>query len=58
MTPQEKQIIISVLNTLTHVSYSALVEVRKINNATSQDIELLESNRIAVLELIEKLRTG
>jgi len=29
MTPKEKQIISSILNTLTDVSYSALIEAKK-----------------------------
>ena len=55
MTPKEKQIISSILNTLTDVSYSALIEAKKTNNATNDEIELLENNRRVLHDLIERL---
>jgi len=53
MTPEEKQIISSVLNTLTDVSYTALIETKKNNDATNEDIEYLEKCRRLLHDLID-----
>ena len=55
MTPEEKQIISSVLNTLTDVSYTALIETKKNNDATNEDIEYLEKCRRLLHDLIHEL---
>ena len=55
MTPEEKQIISSVLNTLTDVSYTALIETKKNNDATNEGIEYLEKCRRLLHDLIDEL---
>lgn len=55
MIPIEKQTIFAILETLTKISYTALIEVRRSNNASNEDIIILENNQRILIELIQKI---
>ena len=54
MTDTEKQLLTSILTTLNKVSYTALIEIKKLNEASEKDIELLESHRLDIEKLINQ----
>jgi hypothetical protein len=55
MTARERQIIRSVLISLTDVSYTALIEAKRNNNTPENEIELLEAHRITLRNTINEL---
>jgi hypothetical protein len=55
MNEQDKQLLKSILNTLTHVSYTSLTELQKIKREDEKYIELNIKNKEALEEMIEKL---
>jgi hypothetical protein len=55
MTEIEKQKLKSILNTLSHISYNSLIEIRKLKDVEQSKIDELENYKEALEKLIEEL---
>lgn len=55
MTEIEKQKLKSILNTLAHISYTSLIEIRQISEVEQSKIDELEKYKETLEKLIEDL---
>ncbi len=57
MTDEQKVILTSILNTLTHATYTNAIEIEKLKPLISEEkLNEFESYRNSLLDLIEKLK--
>jgi hypothetical protein len=56
MTAEERKLLSDILYTLHHVSYTALIELKKEQRSNPNEIKNLEGNKEALGQMIERFR--